>query len=126
MIQRECEKLFHPERFDLHDLTTSISTLEAANPDLGALFYAQNIKPASNIEKPSENVSNEEDNKRVVLEDPKSGELFQPIRKYGRSMSSQDPPKYGNNNVFKINKMFLNFDKKLLFPSRKKFQSKTN
>ena len=102
MIQRECEKLFHPERFDLHDLTTSISTLEAANPDLGALFYAQNIKPASNIEKPSENVSNDEDNKRVVvLEDPKSGELFQPIRKYGRSMSSQDPPKYGNiyNNV---------------------------
>ena len=95
MIQRECEKLFHPERFDLHDLTTSISTLEAANPDLGALFYAQN-KP----EKSSENVSNDED-KRVVLEDPKSGELFEPIRKYGRSMSSQEPPKYGINiNIF--------------------------
>merc|ERR1712072_664709 len=90
MIQRECEKLFHPERFDLHELTTSISTLEAANPDLGALFYAQN-KPAADTT--SENVSNDED-KRVVLEDPKSGELFQPKRKYARSMSSQEPPKY--------------------------------
>ena len=99
-IQRECEKLFHPERFDLHDLTTSISTLEAANPDLGALFYAQ-FKEAAAIS------SDSDVQKRVILEDPKSGEIYQPpqrkfgelhaqtSKKYGRSMSQQQPGVHG-------------------------------
>ena len=93
-VNRECEKLFHPERFEIDDLTTSISTLEAANPDLGALFYAQNKELVEEVSEPEE--------KHVVLEDPKSGELFQPSRKYGefhapskkygRSMSATHQP----------------------------------
>ena len=86
-MKRECEKLFHPERFDLHDLTTSISTLEAANPDLGVLFYAQNKQDVSNV-----------DEKKVILEDPKSGEhvlTTENARKYGRSFSQQDHPFHG-------------------------------
>ena len=32
-IKRECEKIFHPEKFEFHDLTTSLPTIETPNID---------------------------------------------------------------------------------------------
>ena len=46
-IKRECEKIFHPEKFDFRHLTTSLPTIETPNIDLGALFYKAQQEKAS-------------------------------------------------------------------------------
>ena len=82
-IQRECERLFHPERFEFHELRTSLPTIEAANIDTGALFYAQSKKDSES------NLESDDEPKHVTFDDIKS-ETFHRYRKYGRSFSTQD------------------------------------
>ena len=61
-------------------------TIEAANLDTGALFYAQQKKDSeSNLELSEDN----EDQKRVTFEDIQS-DTFHRYRKYGRSFSTSD------------------------------------
>ncbi len=93
-IKRECERIFHPERFELHDLTTSLPTLETPNIDMGAFFYAQQQQNASEAE-PNWRRQQEqtfEEGKRVTFDDIKDDDdsHFQRYRKYGRSFSTQD------------------------------------
>ena len=38
-IKRECEKIFHPEKFEFHDLTTSLPTIETPNIDWWVMSF---------------------------------------------------------------------------------------
>ena len=38
-IKRECEKIFHPEKFEFHDLTTSLPTIETPNIDWWVMLF---------------------------------------------------------------------------------------
>ena len=38
-IKRECEKIFHPEKFEFHDLTTSLPTIETPNIDWWVMAF---------------------------------------------------------------------------------------
>ena len=82
-LKRECERLFHPERFEFRELRTSLPTIEAANLDTGALFYAQQKRDSES------NLESDEESKRVTFEDIRS-DTFHRYRKYGRSFSTQD------------------------------------
>ena len=107
-LKRECERLFHPEKFDFHELTTSVPTIEAANIDHGALFYAQQQRRDSEPQfNPDSSVpwswsdsvqqrdsTNELVEKRVTFEDIKS-DTFHRYRKYGRSFSQQETSPLG-------------------------------
>ena len=92
-IKRECEKIFHPEKFKFHELTTSLPTTETPNIDWGALFYAQQQK----VSEPSLITAAEEE-KRVTFEDATKSDTFNRYRKYGRSFSQQDTSSAGTVN----------------------------
>ena len=62
-------------------------TIEAANLDTGALFYAQQKKDSESNLELSDN--EESTSKRVTFEDIQS-DTFHRYRKYGRSFSTQD------------------------------------
>lgn len=65
-VKRECEKIFHPERFEFHELKTSLPTIETPNIDLGALFYAQQQR----VSEPQLDFRpTEEDHKKVTFQE---------------------------------------------------------
>lgn len=119
-LKRECEKIFHPERFELQTLTTSASTAEVANLDEGASYYGQNKRDSvpdvgalgafaalsggligavaakkgqTSGKKSHHHHPGGEEKKHVTMEDPKSGEthLTRPAtERIIRSMSSSE------------------------------------
>lgn len=95
-IKKECEKIFHPERFEFHELTTSLPTIETPNIDLGAVFYAQQQQKASEQSLLDQCAtswtpySEQEETKRVTFEDAQNLDNINRYRKYGRSFSTQD------------------------------------
>lgn len=101
-LKRECERLFHPEKFELHAFATSVPIIEAPNLDSGVIYYNKALtnepvswSPHHGAEPSSDSELATKGTKTVRMCD-NGEELFSINRKPGRSMSQQYDPKCGN------------------------------